>query len=662
VPGVGGDSFQTLWRLENQAHFLRLLGNQGFRVWLNALAEQLKTPQLVNVSTVPWLPLQMIGGSLFVYNLAWWLSYVLGGWALAWLVYNYTRQWLASAVAGFFYVFAPWHVVQSWGHFGAMQVQWLPLLAWAALRWGQTGKRRYLFAAVVFGVFLGWTEHHFLFFAALAAGVIFFLAPHRVLKLWWRSSLRWWSLGGLLLGVILALGPYLPTIILALTPQSFLQVEAEEATKYATDLLSPLTPPFYHPLWGQWFSFLWKRFSGNLIEATTYLTFTALAVIAWVSWRRRIILRFWLAFALIFLVLSWGPSLQIAGWQTGLPLPSAFLRALPGLDIFRAFGRFQLLVLFAVAVMLGRSLVALTPRARCLASALLALELALPFPLPELPAQKPAAYDVFIPSSNPRVVDVGAAEEEELAGRAWWYLAEAGGISLGNPSMQRAIAPQKLWHVQRWPGLRELLFYRPEAITAQITYFNQPFAETLSLALRKVGAEAVVVHRDFLSPPEAKIVENFLREQLLFPLAARDEKVAIFRVVASARAAPGVIIPGREWIHQRRKDGKIVSAFRRQAEVIVVGEEARRLRWRGYWQSEQGGVLRVYLAGKLLEERELTAGKNEWDFVLDLRGGREQTITFQVEGEEKLVFHSTAVRWEDSKLPIPVGANENSSR
>jgi len=63
--------------------------------------------------------------------------------------------------------------------------------------------------------------------------------------------------------------------------------------------------------------------------------------------------RFWLVAAAIFFVLGLGPQLDVAGIETGIPLPYALFADLPVLSMLRKPDRFAVLVLFCVAVLVA---------------------------------------------------------------------------------------------------------------------------------------------------------------------------------------------------------------------------------------------------------------------------------------------------------------------
>jgi hypothetical protein len=133
-------------------------------------------------------------------------------------------------------------------------------------------------------------------------------------------------------------------------------------------------------------------------ENVASLTFVALAVIfvAWrTGWR---IPRLWGGLAVVFGALALGPFLQVAGANTHVPGPWAFLRYVPVIGLARTPTRFTVVLMLAVAILFAGALCWLgrrwpQHRTRLVAAVgvLLVFEL-LPAPRPLYSAAVPALY------------------------------------------------------------------------------------------------------------------------------------------------------------------------------------------------------------------------------------------------------------------------------
>jgi hypothetical protein len=100
----------------------------------------------------------------------------------------------------------------------------------------------------------------------------------------------------------------------------------------------------------------------SYFENVASLTFVALATIAFAwraGWR---VPRLWAGLAIVFGTLALGPFVQVAGINTQVPGPWAFLRYAPIVGLARTPGRFSVMLMLAVAVLFGCALYWLAQR------------------------------------------------------------------------------------------------------------------------------------------------------------------------------------------------------------------------------------------------------------------------------------------------------------
>jgi hypothetical protein len=172
------------------------------------------------------------------------------------------------------------------------------------------------------------------------------------------------------------------------------------------DALAYLVPNPNHPWFGgmtrPWF--LPPR-SDAFPEFVASFPLIALAVIAVAAWRG-LLPRMWVAFTGCFALLSLGPFLHIAGTNTFVPGPWAFLRYVPVLNLARSPSRFAVLaalglsLLFAFAVQeLWRRRAIPSPAWLGVLGVVLALEV-LPAPRPLHRAIVPPIYELIATSQR----------------------------------------------------------------------------------------------------------------------------------------------------------------------------------------------------------------------------------------------------------------------
>jgi hypothetical protein len=177
------------------------------------------------------------------------------------------------------------------------------------------------------------------------------------------------------------------------------------------DLLSFVTPNPLHPI-VSWFAGdpLTMR-PTHFVEYTASLSIVSLIVIGMAIWlagyrpRRR-----WFVLTLGFALLALGPFIYIAGINTHVPGPWALLRYAPGFGLARMPGRFAIVALLGVAVLMAGALAAIGerwPHRRRLIGAVVALLLVFelwPAPRTLYSAEVSVIYDRI--AADPRPVRV----------------------------------------------------------------------------------------------------------------------------------------------------------------------------------------------------------------------------------------------------------------
>jgi hypothetical protein len=165
----------------------------------------------------------------------------------------------------------------------------------------------------------------------------------------------------------------------------------DESMYKQTDLAAYVTPSPYNPLWNDQINPVYDRFPYHR-GFTPYIGLTVLVLIiaAAVGWRKKAL--FWLVSAGAWILLATGPVLRMNGdLYENIPLPYRWLREVFPISTIRASDRFNLLLVFTMAVLVGLGaayLVRLRWGRWLLASAsiFLVLEyLPIPIPMMELP-------------------------------------------------------------------------------------------------------------------------------------------------------------------------------------------------------------------------------------------------------------------------------------
>jgi len=260
-------------------------------------------------------------------------------------------------VGGFVIAFCIYRFGRGLCHYNLLATEFLPFF-WLALKRGfDSGRMRpFLWAAVV-SLLLFWQDIQLFMFAglfgALALTAFGFARPDRLA----RAS-TWHGL--VLAAAVFLLGslPYWLAVVPLLAQGEYSVREGSPTTM--ADVLSFFVPWPHHWLLGRWTRPIYDNFPRPELE-TAYIGCVALTLAGigfWTAWKEKRRIGWMALAALLFLVLSFGDHVEIAGRSTfrlfgseySILLPGELLAYVPGLRQFRVFSRFIFLAVFALAV------------------------------------------------------------------------------------------------------------------------------------------------------------------------------------------------------------------------------------------------------------------------------------------------------------------------
>jgi hypothetical protein len=291
------------------------------------------------------------------YNVMIWLTMALNGWAMAVLMRDLLQEDAPALAAGAVFMTAPTlqaHLVE--GHAGLLVMWPVPLFVWALLRALRTEHHFWAWGAAAVVLFNLSPSGHML-------QVIYVLMPLSLaIFLWLVSRQEWRSVQRL----VVILGAAGAVLLLFLQPMirdtlaTSAYVEAGGAVRYSADLLSIVSPSFYHPLWG---GLPWPRavLGVNMAEGSSYIG-VVVALLALLALWRRPEARWWGWLALLAYGLSLGPLLKVmdqpvvldlGDYRTFVPLPWALVQDVTGFNLARTPGRFNFTLALAAAALAG---------------------------------------------------------------------------------------------------------------------------------------------------------------------------------------------------------------------------------------------------------------------------------------------------------------------
>ena len=573
VIGLGGDPYQTLWRFDGLAKALA-------RGSLTVTGEPFR-----NFGPLPWLPLHLLFGEPNAYNLVWILQGPLTALATYALGRTLGLQSFPAGIAGILAAFAPYRLAQSLGHFGAMQVFWVPATLAVFLSW----LRKPTVSVTLFLAFLligtAWTEHT-LFLTTLVAiavaGVFFF---NRVRAFCTRPKAT--LLVGILLLLIVAgaVLPFRSELAETSKPTSRLNLGHEQRLRFAPTFKSLFSlAPF------QVFSDTLEPYGTSAQTVADQVhSLGALAVIlAGVSvWgpgemrtRRRSAL-----FLAGLIILGIGLAVASRVW-----LLAPIFERLPIVSALRAVNRFLVLPSFALPLLAAGTLRAWPKIISVLLAGLLLLEVLPKQPFPAQPAVIPAFYAQLALERPGRLLEVPGVTDYLVASKALYASVVHGREIAGSIAFERVDNPREREALLRVPFLSDVLLLRPTALERP-TFFAQKQADIAHAALASEDIAVIVLHGSTEGRPVLRFgadgpktaslddisgVRKALREAGFLEERVGYE-VFLYRIPAWPRTrSAAVVLQGPGWERANRSpDGTIRAALTKetQFEIRVLGEK-----------------------------------------------------------------------------------------
>ncbi|MBX2999679.1 MAG: hypothetical protein KF893_14265 [Caldilineaceae bacterium] len=263
--------------------------------------------------------------------------------------------------AGIVYAFASSKLFYaSLGQFNIASSQWIPFTVLYVIRAGQTRRVRDAALAALFLTLQAWSELTYASFLLIFI-VLYFLwtlaSGQRTADGGQRSAVRDLFASFLLIGALFTVG--ISPFLWAMAPDllregDFFASGGGFADIFSADLMGYLLPTRLHPLLGDWVAALpFPNDKGQQI----FLGYSTLAlgILGGVELIRRQGWRglFWPLMALFFWWLTLGADARWAGQPLGIPGPFALISQLPFFSGNRYPSRYTVMLMLAVAVLVG---------------------------------------------------------------------------------------------------------------------------------------------------------------------------------------------------------------------------------------------------------------------------------------------------------------------
>ncbi|MCX5705619.1 MAG: hypothetical protein NTZ92_06160 [Candidatus Omnitrophica bacterium] len=306
--------------------------------------------------------LALLTTPVMTYNLQVILCIFLSAFFTYLLVYRLTKNYRIAIFSGIIFGFCPYIFVRSWQHLGEMYVWPMPLLLWSLLRLKESlrlvNKSLYVLSLVLAAI-----NYAVMYYCILILFIFFICLVFK-----WRQNKKYIT-NILFLSAVAAiflLPQFWSVFENIFAPQqrassawNVYKRPFDDIFMQSAKPLSYILPPVAHPIFGK---FTEQFVGGDLYgasftEHTLYLGFLPL-ILAFLAFRKRKMLtedsdRFYFNFFFLLAVGAWLFS-QPPWWQIGpvkLYMPSFFMHKI--LPMFRAYCRFGVVLMFAVAVLAG---------------------------------------------------------------------------------------------------------------------------------------------------------------------------------------------------------------------------------------------------------------------------------------------------------------------
>jgi hypothetical protein len=368
APSLHADYFSNIWNLW---WVRKALFEEGISPFF---CDWLQYPSGVSLARHTLSLLNSIPGALLVgrleladiYKLELLIHFTLSGWTMALLAFELTGSRWAATLAGLVYSFCPYHFYYL-SQINLATMELLPLALWFTIRTYREPGFAAPICLAASAALLAASAFYYLVYAAVSCGLLLAAGRISVPNSSVRPGLARFVVAGSLatLCVGLVAAPLIWETVQASSVAGL--ADPEHATRRSNDLMG----------------FAWVGPPEHILlswPSTFGYAAIGIAALGFRAERTRI---FWVALLLLAWMLSLGPTLHIAGRDTALPLPHAWLSQLPFLSMLRKPDRFVVISQLALAVLCAQACASILqwrrPRLRLITAALAPLLVLLEF-------------------------------------------------------------------------------------------------------------------------------------------------------------------------------------------------------------------------------------------------------------------------------------------
>lgn len=360
---------------------------------------------------------------LEAHNLIVVFSFAASGLTAYWLAYYFSRSAWGSLAAGYIFTFSTYHFAQYKGHLNLIALEWIPLFAlcfyilvykpsvWTAM-------------AAALSLWLAFfSDYYYLMYCLFLAVIIVAarMAEERSVFFFAKGEYA----APLAVFILLCLLLIAPVIfpLLVLNRRDPL-LGGHDPAEFSLDLFS-LFIPGERWRFGELTKFFWQNLKGEPVEMNVYPGWALMLLVGYAALlrkrlgdveRRQVVL--WLAVIAFFVLMAFGPYLQLWGRMTDIPMLYLLMeRIVPFLTLSGVPVRMVMVAVLAGSILASisiRELIRGLPRRGFLLGGLLLLAVieTLPAPLVTTPKEVPAYVEFLADQpSDGGVLDLAAPSQ-----------------------------------------------------------------------------------------------------------------------------------------------------------------------------------------------------------------------------------------------------------
>jgi hypothetical protein len=303
-----------------------------------------------------FVPFTHIFGSIVSYNLYVLSTFILAGYGMFILSRYLLGDTYIAFISGLIFTFCPFHFGSAFGHIHTFSIMWIPFFVLFFLKMYEQPTFSH---AIICGIFFAinaltsWTIAIMIIIFIL----IFLFINHTCLLE--KKYFLCFIIFTVVSFIIMSPGLYIILYNYIFNPDMVKPLG--DFIIYSSDPLAFIVPSPVHPLLGSLTQGIYSQFTGNYSENIMFIGYSViiLSVFGLITCRKKPIFHLFAISFIVFLILSLGPVFHFNGtWKftddnLTFLLPGIITYYLPVFNMIRAPSRYDIMVMFCLAIIAG---------------------------------------------------------------------------------------------------------------------------------------------------------------------------------------------------------------------------------------------------------------------------------------------------------------------